>query len=108
MSRAINFSFSRRVAAVTVLAASFVLAGCSEMLSRDDFAARVKDKSDAEVAKSVGKPAAVESAADKVTWTYNSKTFNIEQGNKFDSKAIVVFSKAAADGQLEATDVRFE
>src|SRR5688572_20186115 len=109
MSKALNSRFLRRVAAVAVVAGSFVLSGCSEMLSRDDFAARVKDKSDTEVAKLVGKPAAVDtSAPDRVTWTYNSKTFNIEQGNKFDSKSVVVFSKAGSDGQLKATDVKFE
>ena len=79
------------------------------MVSRDDFAAREKDKSDTEVAKVVGKPAAVDtSAPDKVTWTYTSRTFNIQEGNKFDSKAIVVFSKAGSTGQLRATDVKFE
>lgn len=109
MFEALNSRFLRRVAAVTAVAASLVFAGCSEMLSRDDFAARVKDKSDAEVAKLVGKPAAVDSSApDRVTWTYTSRTFNIEEGNKFDSKAVVVFNKAGSNGQLKATDVRFE
>lgn len=106
MFPAINRRFLRNVTAVAL---SFVFAGCSEMLSRDDFAARVKDKSDAEVAKLVGKPAAVDtSAPGQVAWTYNARTFNIEQGNKFDTKAVVVFSKAGTSGQLKATDVRFE
>ena len=98
-----------RMAVVAFAAASFLLAGCSEMMSREDFAARVKDKSDAEVTKAIGKPAAVDaSQADRVTWVYNSKTFNIEDKNKFDTKSIVVFSKAAPDGKLKATDVSFE
>lgn len=109
MFRANDFRFLRRAAAVTAVAISLVFAGCSEMLSRDDFAARVKDKSDAEVTKLVGKPAAVDSTApDRITWTYNSRTFNIQEGNKFDSKAVVVFSKAGSNGQLKATDVKFE
>lgn len=109
MCRAVNSKFSSRVAAIAAFSISFAIAGCSEMLSRDDFAARVKDKSDTEVAKLVGKPTAVESIApDQVTWTYNSKTFNIQEGNRFDTKAVVVFSKAASDGKLTAKDVRFE
>jgi hypothetical protein len=100
---------SKTVCAVTAFALGLVFAGCSEMLSRDDFAARVKDKSDKEVTKLVGKPAAVDSTKpDEVTWTYNSRTFNVAERNKFDSKAVVVFNKAPADGSLRAVDVKFE
>ena len=99
----------RGAAAIAVAAACFVLAGCSEMLSREDFAARVKDKSDKEVATLVGKPAAVDaSQPDRVAWIYNSRTFNIQEGNKFDTKAVVVFSKTAPEGKLKAVDVAFE
>ena len=98
-----------KAAAVAAVAATFILGACSEILSRDDFAGRVKDKSDAEVAKLIGKPAEVGSGASgEVTWTYTAKTFNIEAGNKFDSKTIVVFSKAAADGKLKVTGVKYE
>jgi len=110
MFRVSNTKFhGRGVAAIVVAAACFVLAGCSEMLSREDFATRVKDKSDKEVATLVGKPAAVDaSQPDRVAWIYNARTFNIEQGNKFDTKAVVVFSKTAPEGKLKATDVVFE
>jgi hypothetical protein len=102
-------TMSARIALVMLTAASLALAGCSGVQSREDFAAKVKDKSDKEVAKQIGKPASVtEVAPDQVAWTYNGRTFNIEQGNKFDTKAVVVFSKAAADGQLKAVDVKFE
>ena len=98
-----------KLAAVAVVAIAFMLSACSEKLSRDDFAARVKDKSDVEVAKLLGKPAEVGSSApDQVTWTYNSITFHIEGGNKFDKQTIVVFSKAAADGKLKVTGVKYE
>lgn len=98
-----------RIAAIAVMGASFLLAGCSEMVSRTDFAARVKDKSDAEVVKVIGKPAAVdESKPDRVTWTYTSKTFNVDDRNKFDTKAVVVFRKTPADGKLMVSDVTFE
>ena len=100
---------SKVVGLAATLALGVVFAGCSEMLSRDDFAARVKDKSDAEVAKLVGKPTAVDSSKpNEVTWTYNARTFNVDERNKFDSKAVVVFAKGPSDGQLRAVDVRFE
>jgi hypothetical protein len=105
----LRMNFLARFAAMSLLAASFALAGCSEMLSRSDFTTRVKDKSDAEVAKLVGKPSAVdESKPERVTWIYSSRTFNIDAGNKFDTKAIVVFNKKASDGKLVVSDVTFE
>ena len=60
-----------------------------------------------EVTKAVGKPAAVEeSAPGQVKWIYNGRTFNVQDGNKFDSKAIVVFSKSG--DRLTVSDVSFE
>lgn len=109
MFGSVNSGFFRRVATIAGVAACLVFAGCAEPLSRDDFASRVKDKSDTEVAKVVGKPAAVDaSAPDQVTWTYTARTFNINESNKFDAKTVVVFSKAGSNGQLRATDVKFE
>ena len=109
MKYTMNSGSLGRLVSVALMAAGLLLAGCSEMLSRPDFAARVKDKSDTEVAKLIGKPSAVdESKPDRVTWTYTSRTFDIDHGNKFDSKATVVFSKNAAGGKLVATDVQFE
>ena len=100
-------SFLARFAAISLLAASFAVAGCSEMMSRSDFTARVKDKSDTEVAKLVGKPSAVdESKPERVTWTYTSRTFNVDERNKFDSKAVVVFNKTGS--KLVVADVTFE
>jgi hypothetical protein len=100
---------SKVVTAMAAVALGLALSACSEMLSREDFAARVKDKTDVEVKQEVGKPAAIdESGPDQVTWTYNSRTFNIEERNKFDEKTVVVFSKAGTDGKLKAVDVRFE
>jgi hypothetical protein len=101
-------SLGRRLA-IAVTAGCFVLAGCTEKLSRDDFASRVKDKSDTEVATIIGKPATVDtSQPDRVAWVYNSRTFNIAEGNKFDTKAVVVFGKSASDGKLRTIDVAFE
>jgi hypothetical protein len=104
------YSLKSKVAGVTAaIALGFALSGCSEMLSREDFTARVKDKTDVEVKQDIGKPAAIdETRPNEVTWTYNSRTYNIEERNKFDTKTVVVFSKAGSDGKLKAVDVRFE
>jgi hypothetical protein len=100
---------SKAVSIAVALTLGVALSACSEMLSREDFAARVKDKTDVEVKQAVGKPAAIDdSKPDQVIWTYNSKTFNIEERNKFDSKSVVVFAKAGSEGKLKAVDVRFE
>lgn len=100
---------SKVVSAAVAVTLGLALSACSEMLSREDFAARVKDKSDNEVKQAIGKPTAVdESRPDQVTWTYNSRTFNIQEGNKFDTKSVVVFSKAGTEGKMRAVDVQFE
>jgi hypothetical protein len=91
------------------MAVSFVLAGCSGVSSRDDFAARVKDKSEQEVTKAIGKPAAVDnSRPERVTWTYTSRTFNLENKNKVDQKTVVVFGPMSKDGKLKVLDVMYE
>ena len=104
-----SFVDSKLVRSVAAAAAaiSLLVAGCSEMVNREDFTQRVQNKSDAEVAKLVGKPDAVaEPAPGQVAWTYNGRTFNVQDGNKFDTKAVVMFAKSG--DKLTVTDVRFE
>lgn len=103
-----NSGYLRAVAAAGVLAVSFALAGCSGVTNRDDFATLVKDKSEQEVAKQIGKPSTVDnSKPDRVTWTYTSRTFNIENQNKVDPTTVVVFSRTAQDGKLKVSEVVF-
>lgn len=97
----------RRIAPVAVAAIGFMLAGCAEVMSRDDFAKRTQGKSDLEVRKDIGKPASVENKPGEVKWIYSSRTFNTEGRGKVDSKAVVVFS-GAAEGSLKVVDVQFE
>jgi hypothetical protein len=94
-----------RAAAIAV--AALVLSACAERMSRSDFESRVKDRAEHEVRKDIGKPAAVDAAGDTVKWVYTKRTFNIEDGNKFDSRAVIVFSPAH-DGSLTAREIRFE
>jgi hypothetical protein len=99
----------RAAASVAIIVMGFTLAGCAEKLSREDFATRIKDKAEQEVRKDIGTPASVDaSVPDNVKWTYVERTFNIEKGNTFDKKTIVVFSRAAPGSELKVKDVMFE
>ncbi|HEX2831264.1 MAG TPA: hypothetical protein VHP37_33365 [Burkholderiales bacterium] len=92
-------------AALAVLA----LLGCGERMSREDFQTRVQNASEKEVSKKIGRPDASESRGpgEKV-WVYHQKTFNIEKGNTFDARTVVVFKEAAAGGEARVAEVRFE
>jgi hypothetical protein len=101
-------SFITRFMKTAALAlAALALTACSELMSRDDFEARVRDKAEHEVRKDIGKPAAIDAGADAVKWIYVKRTFNIDARNKFDDRTIVVFSPSH-DGTLKAREVRFE
>jgi hypothetical protein len=101
-------SFITRLSrAAAVAAAALMLTACAERMSRSDFEARVMDRAEHEVRKEIGKPAGVDTAGDAVKWVYVKRTFNIDDGNKFDNRTIVVFSPAR-DGSLTAREVRFE
>jgi hypothetical protein len=91
----------------TVSIAALVLSACSELMSRDDFEARVKEKGEHEVRKDIGKPAEIDKADNAVKWIYVKRTFNINDANKFDDRTIVVFSPSH-DGSLKAREVHFE
>ena len=96
------------VAASLVVAALF-LGGCGDLYERDEFAKSVQGKSDAEVRKAIGKPAAVDASDPaRVTWTYNGATFDLAHGNKRDAKTVVVFKPEAAGGKLKAAEVLYQ
>ncbi len=102
-----GWSRVRRVAGLAV--AALVLAGCGEIYDRNDFTKLVVGKSEQEVTKGVGKPAVVDSSnPDRVTWTYNAVTFDLEKSNRRDPKTIVVFTRDAAKGTLRAAEVKYE
>ena len=97
------------VVRVAVIATAFFVAGCGEKIAREDFAARIKDGSEKQVIKAVGKADSVEQVApDRVHWIYLSKTFNIEKGNTFDPRTTVVFTPSGSGGELKVSDVKFE
>ena len=98
-----------KTGAAILFAASIVLAGCGERVTREEFNSNVLHKSDKEVAKRFGKPVAVEEGPDTVKWVYTSKTLNVsENGWNLDPKTIVVFTKPSPDGAATASEVVYE
>ena len=97
---------SRLVQAVLAVAI-FALAGCGDLYDRKDFETSVRDKSEDEVRKKVGKPAAVDSSnPERVTWTYNGTTFDPTNKNARDQKTVVVFKPIG--GKLKAVEVTYQ
>lgn len=101
-------TFLPRIATAALFGAVFALGGCSEMYSHDDFLARVKDKSEAEVVKEVGQPASVDkSNPARVTLTYTKRTFSTGSSVKIDNEAIVVLTPAGPDSPPRVTEVLY-
>ena len=92
-------------------AAAFViglLAGCGDILSREDFSTFTKDKTSDEVAAKFGKPSATdESDPSRVVWTYHNVTFEAGASSKRDANTVVVF-KREPSGKLRVADVQFK
>ena len=97
-----------RALCVTVTIAAFlVFSGCSEMSNREDFATLLKNKSEPEVLKLAGKPAAEDRAnPNHVVWIYKSRTFDVPT-RRTDPETDVIFTPSS-DGKLHVTDVVFK
>lgn len=95
--------------ALAFAALGMILGACGEKLSREDFAAAVKDKTTADVQSAMGKPHAVdESVAGTVKWTYKSKTFSTGEATKMDNQAIVVFQQRDPKSPATVADVQYD
>ena len=89
------------------VAASLALSACGEVANREDFASQIKNKTEAEVLKYAGKPAAVDNAdPGRVMWIYKSRTFDVPTGKR-DSETDVIFTPSS-DGKLHVADVLFK
>ena len=105
----IGNGLARLLGVMLLVVATLAASGCGDLYSREDFTALVMSKSEKEVIGKLGKPAAVdENNPARVTWTYNSGTFDVEHQNKRDSKALVIFERKAPGGALMVTEVKFE
>jgi hypothetical protein len=90
-----------------LVVAAFTLAGCGDLYDRKDFETSVKDKSEEEVRKKVGKPVAVDSSnPERVIWTYNTTTFDSTNKNARDQKTVVVFKPIG--GKLKVVEITYQ
>ncbi len=101
------FHHLRTAGAAACAVAALALAGCGPVYERSDFLKEVQNKSEAEVQKALGKPDSIDASnPDRVVWTYKGESFDLANGNKRDSKEIVVFARVG--DKLTVTDVQFE
>jgi len=104
-----NSVLARVLGAAALVFAMLALGGCGDMYGRSDFTGFVMGKSEQEVVKIVGKADTVDdSNPARVTWTYKGRTFDFENQNKRDAKAVVTFERDSASGKLKVTEVKFE
>ena len=98
-----------RIAAAGIVAAAILgLAGCQPVQTRDDFKGTVMNKTPDEVQSRLGKPHTVdESDPSKLVWIYNEVTFDLENNNKRDPKARVIFTRGAAASKPSVVEVDF-
>jgi hypothetical protein len=100
--------YLRTAAAASLLATCVMVCACSERSNREDFATRLKGKTEQEVLTNAGKPATVDNTQpEHPAWTYTSRTFDVQNQNKFDAKTVVIFSRSS-EGKLVVSEVRFE
>ena len=88
-----------------------ILIGCAEVHAHDDFTRMVSGRSEADVIKSVGAPAAIEAhSPTQITWTYRSKTVDTGKRKKLkpDAKTLVIFEPDPTTRQLRVASVIFE
>ena len=98
---------SRTVRMLAAAAVALAFSACSDVSNREDFASQIKNKTEAEVIKFVGKPVAVDSTdPSRVMWVYKSRTFDVST-RRTDPETDVIFSKGS-DGKLHVADVVFK
>ena len=100
--------YLRTAATAAFLATCLVLGACSERTNREDFTSQLMRKTEPEVLKYLGKPATVDDKkGDRHVWTYTSRTFDVQNNNKFDDRTIVIFTPSA-EGKMAVSEVKFE
>ena len=99
----------RSLATALFAIATLALAACGDVYVHEEFNKLAMNKSDAEVQESLGKPTSVDATNPQhVLWTYYSKTFDVENQNKRDIKAVVVFEPDPATKKLKVVKVEYQ
>ena len=110
MTANMNSSVSLRTLGTALLTvAMLVMAGCGNVYVHEEFDKLTMNKSATEVEGAIGKPTAVDTNNPAhVTWTYYSKTFDIENQNKRDIKAVLVLEPDQSTKQLKVVKVEYQ
>ena len=99
----------RRAGTAFCAAAILAMAGCGDVYVHEEFDKSTMNKTDAEVLSTIGKPTAVDANDPAhVTWTYYAKTFDIENQNKRDIKAVLTLEPDAATHTLKVVKVQYQ
>ena len=110
MVAGIGKEFLSRILGTALLAiAMLVTAGCGDVYLHEQFDKLVMSKSEAEVQSAIGKPTAVDSNNPaRVTWTYYSKTADIENQNKRDVKTVLIFEPDQTTKKLKVVKIEYQ
>ena len=109
MGNAMTRKSPRGWAAILAFAGILAMTGCAESYTREDFTGKVNGKSMQDVRSEIGKPVKVdEDEAGVVKWTYERRTIDIENKNKWDERTVVVFTAPASGREPMVSEVRFE
>lgn len=101
-------SFLKRMLGAAFVVVMLLIAGCGDIYGHDEFDKMVMNKSEDAVTTEVGKPESVDkSNPAHVVWTYYSKTYDINNENKRDSRTMVIFTPNAT-GKLQVAEVKYE
>lgn len=99
----------RKLLITLSVAPMLMLAACGEVLVHEEFEKAVMNKSGSEVTERLGKPTTVDgNNPSRVTWTYFSKTIDVDNGNKRDSKTILTLEPDATTQALKVVKVAYE
>jgi len=91
-----------------VLATAALLAACSGGYQRGIFQGYVIDATEEEITNKIGKPDTVDNSKPEAPrWVYNKKTFDPDNQNRNDEKAIIVLKKDPKTGKMVGAEVVF-
>ena len=91
------------------LAALLVLgqAGCGDIYGHEEFEKLVKNKSEDDVVKALGKPSSVDNSNPaRVVWSYKGMTYDIDNHNNRDAVVNLVMSSTSG-GKLQVSEVEY-
>jgi hypothetical protein len=101
-------AYLRLVSLILIVFVTLGAYGCGGVYGHEEFEKLVKNKSEDEVVKELGKPASVDNSNPaRIVWTYNSVTYDIEKGNTRDAAAKLILKPSAGAGKLQVAEIEY-